>query len=140
MSTDLSQQLPQSNPKLAESLPLRILVAEDNVVNQKLMLQVLKRLGYQADIANNGLEAVESLHRQPYDVILMDIQMPEMDGIEATRRICQDWKPEERPRIIAITANTVEGHREMCLEAGMDDYLSKPLRIEQLAQALVNLC
>ncbi|HEY9875291.1 MAG TPA: response regulator [Candidatus Obscuribacterales bacterium] len=126
----------QSDSKLGERLPLRILVAEDNLVNQKLLLQVLKRLGYSADIANNGLEVIELLHRQPYDVILMDVQMPEMDGIEATRRICLEWGSEKRPRIIAVTANTVNGHREMCLEAGMDDYLSKPLRKEELCQAL----
>ena len=121
---------------LGETLQLRILVVDDNLINQKVVLQILKRLGYRADVANNGLEAVNALYRQPYDVIFMDVQMPEMDGIEATRRIRNDGKIEAPPYIIAITGNTVQGHREMCLDAGMDDYLSKPIGIEILKQAL----
>ncbi|HEY9812722.1 MAG TPA: response regulator, partial [Candidatus Sericytochromatia bacterium] len=122
--------------KLAESLPLRILLAEDNVVNQKVAIQLLKRLGYRADVVCNGSEALEALCHVPYDVILMDMQMPEMDGIEATRRIIQNWQPAERPRIIALTANAMQGDRELCLQAGMDDYLSKPIRLENLVEAL----
>ena len=122
--------------KLAERLPLRILLAEDNVVNQKVALHLLQRMGYRADVAGNGLEVLEALQRLPYDVVLMDVQMPEMDGLEATRRIVQNWKPAERPRIIAMTANAMQGDREMCLEAGMDDYISKPIRVEQLVAAL----
>ena len=139
-STSSSSPTAQGESKLAERLPLRILVAEDNLVNQKVVLQVLKRLGYSADVANNGLEVIEALKRQPYDVILMDVQMPQMDGIDATRHIRQDEKPQERLSIIAVTANTMQGQRDICLEAGMDDYLTKPLRSEQLAEALSKCC
>jgi CheY-like chemotaxis protein len=121
---------------LAERHPLRILVAEDNVVNQKLALRILQRMGYRADLASNGIEAVESVQRQTYDVILMDVQMPEMDGLEAARRICARWAPGERPRIIAMTANAMQSDRDQCLAAGMDDYLTKPIRVERLAEAL----
>lgn len=126
---------PAIDHQLADKLPLKILVAEDNGVNQKLVLQILQRMGYRADIAANGLEALESVSRQTYDVILMDIQMPEMDGLEAARRICQQ-SSSSRPRIIAMTANAMQGDRERCLQAGMDDYISKPLRFKELIQAL----
>jgi PAS domain S-box-containing protein len=116
--------------------PLRILLAEDNAINQKVALQLLERLGYRADIAANGLEVLQALSRQSYDVILMDVQMPEMDGLEATRLICQQRPASARPQIIAMTANAMQGDREMCLQAGMDDYLSKPIRIEALVAAL----
>jgi CheY-like chemotaxis protein len=91
---------------------------------------------YRADLASNGIEAVESVERQTYDVILMDVQMPEMDGLEASRRITTKWSPDERPRIVAMTANAMQGDREMCLAAGMDDYLTKPIRVDQLVEAL----
>ena len=128
--------VPQINRHLAEELPLRILLADDNIVNQKVALHILKTMGYEADVANNGLEVLEALHHHSYDVVLMDMQMPEMDGLEATRRICQEWAPVARPRIIAMTANAMQGDKEECLNAGMDDYLSKPIRIDDLVQAL----
>ncbi|HEX2090006.1 MAG TPA: PAS domain S-box protein [Actinomycetota bacterium] len=115
---------------------LRVLVAEDNAVNQQLAVLLLQKLGYRADLAGDGTEVLEALERQPYDVVLMDVQMPEMDGMEATRRIHQRWPAERRPYIIAVTANAMEGDREACLAAGMDDYLSKPIREEELSAAL----
>lgn len=92
-------------------------------------------MGYRADVASNGIEAVQSVERQTYDVVLMDVQMPEMDGLEASRRICARWPRGIRPTIIAMTANAMAGDREMCLEAGMDDYLSKPIRRDELMKA-----
>jgi len=124
------------NLRLAQHLPLRILLAEDNVVNQKVGLLLLQRLGYRADVVSNGLEVLEALRRQPYDVVLMDVQMPQLDGLAATQRICQEWSPPQRPRLIALTANAMQGDREMCLSAGMNDYISKPLRLQELARAL----
>lgn len=124
------------DPEMAIHHPLRILLAEDNVVNQKLATRMLERVGYRVDITNNGYEALDAIERQRYDVVLMDIQMPEMDGLEASRRICARWDKTRRPRIIAMTANAMEGDREACLAAGMDDYISKPVRIEELLGAL----
>jgi len=122
---------------MAERHPLRILLAEDNVVNQKLALRLLQQMGYRADVASNGIEAVECCARQPYDVVLMDVQMPEMDGLEATRQIVAHWPNGNRPRIIAMTANAMQGDREECLAAGMDDYVTKPIRVDALVEALV---
>ena len=124
------------DPRMAERLPLRILLAEDNAVNQKLALRLLAQLGYRADVAGNGLEAIAALERQRYDVVLMDVQMPELDGLEAARAICQRWTRSERPHLIAVTANAMQGDREQCLEAGMDDYISKPIRVPELVAAL----
>lgn len=121
---------------LVETHPLRILVAEDMVVNQKVALLTLKQLGYQADVANNGFEVLEALERQPYDLVLMDVQMPEMDGLTATKEVCQRWSPEERPFIIAMTANAMQGDREICLDAGMDGYITKPVRMNELRDVL----
>ncbi|MEG4939725.1 response regulator [Microcoleus sp. F4-D5] len=193
----------QSIPVLAEKLPLRILLADDHLVNQKVALQILQRMGYRADVAGNGIEVLQALRRQPYDVVLMDVQMPEMDGLETTRRIREQFSgdftlenprgesevsateqessnlnstnnpagesevsatdeqsnnriknqkltPEEsnnrkskienrkstRPWIVAMTANAMQGDREECMAAGMDDYLSKPIEIEELVRAL----
>jgi PAS domain S-box-containing protein len=114
---------------------LRILLAEDNAVNQKVALRLLERLGYGADVASNGLEALEALERSQYDVVLMDVQMPELDGLDASRRICERW-PGTRPRIIAMTANALPEDREACFAAGMDDYVAKPIRSDALAEAL----
>ncbi len=115
---------------------LRILLAEDNAVNQKVALRLLDQLGYRADVAANGLEALEALERQPYDVVLMDVQMPELDGLDASRQIGERWPPEARPRIIAMTANAMPEDRQACLAAGMDDYLAKPIRPTELTEAL----
>ncbi len=117
---------------LARRLPLRILIADDNVINQKVARLLLEKLGYRSDLAANGLEVLEALQRQRYDVILMDVQMPELDGLEATRRICREWPEHRRPRIIAVTAGAMRGDREKCIEAGMDDYISKPVQAEEL--------
>jgi signal transduction histidine kinase/DNA-binding response OmpR family regulator len=117
-------------------LPLRILLAEDNATNQKLALHLLSRMGYRADLAANGLEVLAALQGGAYDVVLMDIQMPEMDGLEATRQIHQRWGQGRHPHIIAMTANAMEGDRDACLAAGMDDYVSKPIRLPVLIGAL----
>jgi PAS domain S-box-containing protein len=114
--------------------PLRILLAEDNAVNQMVAKQMLKMLGYSADVAGNGLEVLQALERQPYDVILMDVQMPEMDGLAASQEIRKRWP--KGPRIVAITAYALKGDRERCLAAGMDEYISKPIVIEELKRVL----
>ena len=126
----------QLNPDMAAQWPLRILVAEDNFVNQQLVLQWLQRLGYRPDMVGNGLEAIDAVERQDYDVILMDIHMPEMDGLTATQTICDRWSPQNRPWIIAMTANAMAGDRQICLDAGMDDYISKPIHTDALITAL----
>jgi len=122
---------------LGQQRPLRILVAEDNPVNQLVAVRLLERMGYRADVASNGVEALEAVHRQQYDVVLMDMQMPEMDGLEAARRITSACDVRERPRLIALTANALKEDRQACLDAGMDDYLTKPMRVDQLQAALL---
>ena len=120
---------------LGERNPLRILLAEDNAVNQKLALRLLAQLGYTAQVAADGLQAIAALEREPFDVVLMDVQMPELDGLGATRAIRSRW-PESPLWIVAMTANAMAGDREACLAAGMNDYLSKPIRPPELAAAL----
>jgi signal transduction histidine kinase/DNA-binding response OmpR family regulator len=122
---------------LAKQRPLRILLAEDNVVNQKVGVALLKKMGYHPDVVANGLEVLSAVHRQTYDVILMDVQMPEMDGLEASRRIVQELEVDIRPRLIALTANVFKADRDACLAAGMDGFLAKPLDIAQLRAALL---
>jgi CheY-like chemotaxis protein len=126
----------QNLAEMAQRLPLRILVAEDNPINIKLIKIVLGGLGYQPDMAGNGLEVLSALRRQRYDIVLMDVRMPEMDGIEATRRICQEWQPGQRPRIVALTAGVMPEERQACMDAGADDFLLKPAVRAQLIQAL----
>lgn len=121
---------------LAEKYPLRILLAEDNAVNQRVALRILERLGYRADVAANGLEVLEAMKVINYDLILMDVHMPEMDGLEATRNLVTQYTESECPIIIAMTANAMQGDRELCIAAGMHDYLSKPVRIEELQSML----
>jgi CheY-like chemotaxis protein len=115
---------------------LSILLAEDNPVNQKVALLLLKRLGHQADVANNGLEVLTAIKQRQYDIIFMDVQMPEMDGLAATKHIYEQLSPEKRPWIIAMTANAMDGDREVCIAAGMNDYVTKPIRIEALEKVL----
>jgi signal transduction histidine kinase/ActR/RegA family two-component response regulator len=125
------------DPEQATRHPLRILLVEDNAVNQKLALRLLSRMGYRADVAANGLEAIEAVERQPYDLVLMDVQMPEMDGLEATRHILDHVDVTRRPWIVAMTANAMDGDREQCIEAGMQGYISKPIRVDELVEALL---
>lgn len=128
-----SSSLPIEGSQRSE---LRILLAEDNVVNQKVMIGILKRLGYQADVVANGLEVLQAFSRQYYDVILMDINMPEMDGVTAMHRVREMLPPTDQPFIVAITANAMEDAREEYLRQGMDDYISKPVNIEKVLAAL----
>jgi CheY-like chemotaxis protein len=109
-------------------------VAEDNPVNQALVLAIFKKMGYRVDCVADGQEVLDALNRQPYDLIFMDVQMPVMDGLEATQRIIQTHPPEAQPRIIAMTANAMQGDRERCLKVGMVDYISKPIRLEELRE------
>ncbi len=113
-----------------------MLLAEDNLVNQKVARLMLGKLGHRVDTVGNGREAVTAVHRQTYDVVLMDMQMPEMDGLEATRAIRAELRPDDQPRIIAMTASVLVEDRTACKAAGMDDYLGKPVRQEKLAAAL----
>jgi signal transduction histidine kinase/ActR/RegA family two-component response regulator len=128
---------PEPDQLLADRHPLKILVAEDNVVNQRVTLAILARLGYHADLAVNGLEAVDAVRRVRYDVVLMDLHMPELDGLDAMRQIVAEHPAGRRPRIIALTANAFDEDREACLAAGMDDFLSKPMEKDKLEAARV---
>ncbi len=118
--------------RLAEEFPLEVLLAEDNTVNQKVALRFLERLGYRADAVSNGIEAVATLQSRRFDLVLMDLQMPEMDGLEASRQIRARIPSERQPKIVALTANAMQGDRERCLAAGMDDYISKPVKLHEI--------
>jgi CheY-like chemotaxis protein len=133
----------RSDEQPAEQLPgkqhpLRILLAEDNIINQKVAVRFLERLGYLPDVAANGLEVLDAIRQRAYDVVLMDVQMPEMDGIETTQHIRTSLPTHQQPYIIAMTAHAMEGDREWCLNAGMDDYTRKPIVINDLVQKLRN--
>ena len=133
---DRDPAAPEFDRALAERFPLRLLLAEDVIVNQQLATKLLAKMGYRTDIAGNGIEALQALRRQDYDVLLLDIQMPEMGGMETARHISAEWKGDNRPWIIALTANALSGDREKCLAAGMNDFLTKPIRVHELQDAL----
>jgi CheY-like chemotaxis protein len=134
---EVSKPLLTTEPEKQPTPALRVLLVEDNLVNQKVAQLILKRLGYNSvAIANNGLEAIQAMEQQDYEIVLMDISMPEMDGWEATHRIHERWPPGQRPYIIAMTAYALRGDREACFAAGMDDYVAKPVHPEELAMAL----
>ncbi|MCH7827156.1 MAG: response regulator, partial [Bacteroidetes bacterium] len=122
---------------LAENYPLRILIAEDNLVNQKVAVRTFEKMGYRIEVVANGQEAVQSVRNIKYDIVFMDVLMPEMDGYEATKLILDEQNEDSRPKIIAMTANTMQGDRETCLKEGMDDYLSKPIRIDELQKIII---
>ena len=138
---EIEQPLPAQptsafDASMGERLPLRILLAEDNLVNQKVALRLLERMGYRADVASNGVEVLDMFDRTPFDVVLMDVQMPEMDGLEATRLLLARYGTTARTYIIGLTANATVEDRQHALDAGMDHYLSKPVRPRELAEAL----
>ncbi|MDD2528468.1 MAG: response regulator [Lentimicrobiaceae bacterium] len=122
--------------KLAHEIPLKILVAEDNLINQKFLVSLLNIMGYKPSSVLNGKEVLEIMERESFDIIFMDIQMPEMSGVEATQIIMEKYAPAERPYIIAITANALSQDRERCLEMGMDDFMVKPVNIKLLQSTL----
>ena len=133
---ETQQQVREVDRPVAEEIPLSVLLAEDNAVNQKVALRFLERMGYNADAVANGLEAVQAVQSRSYDLVLMDLQMPEMDGLEASRRIRRTVPAERQPKIIALTANAMQGDREICLDAGMDDYISKPVKMHEIVAAI----
>jgi CheY-like chemotaxis protein len=122
--------------RIAPAAPLRILLAEDNTINQKVALRILQRLGYGADVVDTGVAVLAGLGQRDYDVVLMDVQMPQMNGLDATRRIRGELPPERQPYIIALTADATAGFQAECLNAGMNAYVSKPIRIDELVAAL----
>ncbi len=127
---------PSFDSDFARRLPLRVLLADDNPINQKVGLSVLHKLGYRAEVAQNGLEVIKAIEHKPFDILFLDVQMPEMDGLECARILTQRWTRDRRPVIIAMTGNALIGDREKCLAAGMDDYISKPVRIADLQTTL----
>jgi CheY-like chemotaxis protein len=146
--TAMDTRAPESRPQrpallsfdrsLAQRLPLRVLLADDNIMNQRVCLAVFKRLGYAVHIVGTGVEVLQALDAAPYDIIFLDVQMPEMDGYETARHIRARWAANDaaRPRMIALTANAMPGDRDLCLSAGMDDYISKPMQIQVLQTTL----
>jgi CheY-like chemotaxis protein len=136
IASEQPARTPQHDRPVAARAQLRILLAEDNEVNRRLALRLLDKLGYKSEVVVNGLEALAELRPRTYDIVLTDVEMPEMDGLEAARRIHREWTAAERPRIIAMMANAMQGDHEACLAAGMDDDVSKPVDLEALAQVL----
>lgn len=126
-----------TDPAMADQYPFRILLTEDLPINQRVALLILSRLGYTAEVAENGYEALAAMEKNTFDVIFMDVQMPEMDGLTCTQNICEKYPIKERPWIIAMTANALEGDRKICTDAGMDDYISKPITSKSITQALI---
>ena len=126
----------QFNNEIASQMPMRILVAEDSQINQRLILMMLQHMGYCVDLAQNGKEALTALRENGYDVVLMDVDMPEMNGVEATTVVRAEFSGREQPQIVAVTANARVGDRERCISAGMNDYVSKPISADSLACAL----
>ena len=131
-----SSTTPTLDADLARRMPLRVLIADDNPINLKVGLSVLHKLGYRSDVAHDGVEVLKALEQRTYDVLFLDVQMPEMDGMDCARQICLRWTRDKRPVIIAMTGNALLGDREKCLAVGMDDYISKPIRIAELQAAL----
>jgi CheY-like chemotaxis protein len=129
------EQIPSPLKEVVKHSSLKVLLAEDNISSQKVTLQILKKLGFHADAVADGLEVLQSLERKHYDIILMDVRMPEMNGLEATEIIRQRW-PDKKPLIIAVKAYGQDVDREKCLKAGMDDYISKPIKLEDLKNML----
>jgi PAS domain S-box-containing protein len=136
IQTDQKHVKAMFDSNMGKDFPLRILIAEDNKINQKVALMMLAKLGYRADVVGNGLEAIDAVQRQPYDLILMDIQMPEMDGVQATHKIHQLLPRDTCPAIVAMTADALSGSRDSYLREGMNDYISKPVNVEDLVQVL----
>ncbi|MCA9917001.1 MAG: response regulator [Anaerolineales bacterium] len=139
VSPQIASQGDEIDYEMGQKHPLRILLAEDNVVNQKVALRILERMGYQADVAKDGLMALDKLQQKKYDVVLMDVQMPNMDGVVATQYIREQLPPQEQPFIVAMTAHALTGDREKYLQAGMDNYISKPVRIQELQRVLATI-
>ncbi|MGD0590899.1 MAG: response regulator [Bacteroidota bacterium] len=132
-----AHNLPHFDIQMARQHPLRILLAEDSLVNIKIVLWFLRKLGYHADVAFNGIEVIDALKRRSYDVILMDAEMPEMDGRQATMLIRKDFPSDQQPNIIAMTANAQTGDREEFLFIGMNDYITKPIKMEDMIRVLL---
>ena len=134
----LRRQAPVAPVPEVESpaISLKVLVADDNTLNQNMLRRQISKLGHQVDVVSNGRQAVSAVENQPYDALLMDVLMPEMDGLQAAEEICRRWTPSTRPRLIALTAMTGPGDEERCMKAGFDDYMSKPVHLDELAEAL----
>jgi CheY-like chemotaxis protein len=132
----LADNVTTLNTNFAKKFPHNILVVDDNIINQKLMMNVLFKLGYKADMAGTGLDALNSIKKNKYDFVFMDVVMPEMDGFEATRSVRHSKFVKEQPKIVAMTAHAMQGDKDKCIEAGMDDYISKPVRFEDVLRVL----